>query len=80
MFEKFLHRPVLAIVISLVLVFMGLLSVVTLPVAQFPKIAPPRVLIFLAFPGASADVLVKSTLIPLEQTINGVPGMRLSKL
>ncbi len=76
MFEKFIHRPVLAIVLSLIIVFMGILSLYTLPVSQFPKIAPPRVLIFLAFPGASADVLVNSTLIPLEQSINGVPGMR----
>lgn len=76
MFQKFIHRPVLAIVVSLVIVFMGFLAIKTLPVSQFPEIAPPRVIVFLAFPGASADVLVKSSLIPLEQAINGVPGMR----
>lgn len=47
-----------------------------LPVSQFPEIAPPRVIVTLAYPGASADVLVKSALIPLERSINGVPGMK----
>ena len=76
MFQKFIHRPVLSIVISLVIVFLGFLAIRTLPVSQFPQIAPPRVMITLAFPGASADVLVRSTLIPLERSINGIPGMR----
>jgi HAE1 family hydrophobic/amphiphilic exporter-1 len=76
MFEKFIHRPVLAIVLSLIIVFLGVLATLRLPISQFPTIAPPRVLISLAFPGASADVLVQSALIPLEQSINGVPGMR----
>jgi hydrophobic/amphiphilic exporter-1 (mainly G- bacteria), HAE1 family len=76
MFEKFIHRPVLAIVLSVIIVFLGLLATQTLPVAQFPEIAPPRVIVTLDFPGASADVLVQTALIPLEQSINGVPGMR----
>ena len=76
MFAKFLARPVLAIVISVVIVFLGLLSIKSLPVSQFPDIAPPRVIVFLSFPGASADVLVNSAIIPLEQAINGVQGMR----
>jgi HAE1 family hydrophobic/amphiphilic exporter-1 len=49
MLSKFLRRPVLAIVISLVIVFLGILSAVTLPVSQFPKIAPPRVIVFVTF-------------------------------
>jgi HAE1 family hydrophobic/amphiphilic exporter-1 len=76
MFTVFLHRPVLAIVISLVIVFMGVLAINTLPVSQFPDVAPPQVVVRASFPGASADVLVNSVLIPLEQSINGVPGMR----
>lgn len=76
MFEKFIHRPVLAIVTSLALVFLGGLAIRTLPTAQFPEISPPRVMVFIAYPGASADVLVQSTLIPLEKAINGVPGMQ----
>jgi len=76
MFQKFIHRPVLAIVISIIIVFVGLLSIKMLPVSQFPEVAPPRVMVTLSFPGASADVLVKTSIITIEQAINGVPGMR----
>jgi len=76
MFERFIHRPVLAIVTSVALVFLGVLAIRSLPVSQFPEVSPPRVYIFIEYPGASADVLVQSTLIPLEQAINGVPGMQ----
>ena len=76
MFQSFIQRPVLAIVVSLFLVLIGVLAINTLPTSQFPEIAPPRVLITVAYPGASADVLVQSTLIPLERSINGVPGMK----
>ncbi len=76
MFSKIIFRPVFAIVISVVIVFMGLLSMKQLPTAQFPEIAPTTVSIFIAFPGSNADVLVKSTIISLENAINGVQGMR----
>lgn len=76
MFKRFIHRPVLAIVISVIIVFVGLLSIEQLPVSQFPEIAPTTVNIFIAYPGSSADVLTQSTLIPLETAINGVQGMR----
>lgn len=76
MFSKFIHRPVFAIVISIVIVFIGSLAIFQLPTAQFPEIAPTTVNIFIAYPGASADVLVKSTLITLENSINGVQDMR----
>ncbi|WP_418508546.1 efflux RND transporter permease subunit [Corallibacter sp.] len=76
MFKKFIKRPVLAIVISVIIVFTGLLAIKQLPISQFPQIAPTTVNIFIAYPGSSADVLVKSTLIPLETAINGVQGMR----
>ncbi len=76
MFKKFIHRPVLAIVISVIIVFVGSLAIKQLPISQFPQIAPTTVNIFIAYPGASADVLVKSTLITLENSINGVQGMR----
>jgi len=66
----------LAIVISVIIVFVGLLSIKQLPISQFPDIAPTTVNIFIAYPGSSADVLVKSTLIPLETAINGVQDMR----
>jgi len=76
MLKKIIQRPVLAIVISIVIVFTGTLAIKQMPISQFPQIAPTTVSIFVAYPGASADALVKSTLIPLEQSINGVQGMR----
>jgi len=76
MFTKFIHRPVFAIVISIMIVFVGVLAIKQLPISQFPDIAPTTVNIFIAYPGSSADVLVKSTLITLEQAINGVQDMR----
>ncbi|HNU43292.1 MAG TPA: efflux RND transporter permease subunit, partial [Cyclobacteriaceae bacterium] len=76
MFSKFIQRPVLAIAISLATIFLGLLAINTRPISQFPDIAPPRVNIFIAYPGSSAQVLVESTLIPLERAINGVQGMQ----
>jgi HAE1 family hydrophobic/amphiphilic exporter-1 len=76
MLGVFIKRPVMAIILSLMMVFMGFLSIRTLPTSQFPDIAPPRVLISIAYPGASADVLVQSSLITIERAINGVPGMK----
>jgi HAE1 family hydrophobic/amphiphilic exporter-1 len=76
MFSKFIRRPVFAIVISVMIVFVGTLAIKQLPISQFPDIAPTTVNIFIAYPGASADILVKSTLITLEQAINGVQDMR----
>ena len=76
MFNKFIHRPVLSIVISVAIILMGILAINTLPISQFPTIAPPTVNVFIAYPGASADVLVQSVLIPMERSINGTPGMR----
>ncbi|MBU2920120.1 efflux RND transporter permease subunit [Winogradskyella psychrotolerans] len=76
MFKKFIKRPVLAIVISVIIIFIGGLAIKQLPISQFPQIAPTTVNIFIAYPGSSADVLVNSTLIPLETAINGVQDMR----
>ncbi|MGI4873278.1 MAG: efflux RND transporter permease subunit [Janthinobacterium lividum] len=76
MFSKFIRRPVFAIVISVVILFMGLLAINTLPTSQFPEISPPIVMVSCAYPGASAKVLTESVLIPLEQAVNGVPGMK----
>ena len=76
MFKKFIQRPVLAIAISLGIILSGLLAIFSLPISQFPSIAPPRVMVFMAYPGASADVLVTTTLTPLERAINGVQGMQ----
>ncbi|QNE38279.1 efflux RND transporter permease subunit [Hymenobacter sp. NBH84] len=76
MFSKFIRRPVFAIVISVVIVFLGVMAINTLPTSQFPEISPPMVMVSAAYPGASAKVLTESVLIPLEQAVNGVPGMK----
>ena len=76
MFAKFLQRPALAIVISVLILFLGGLAINTLPISQFPSVAPPSVVVSVSYPGASAEVLVDSVLIVLEQAINGVQDMR----
>ena len=76
MFQKFIHRPVLSIVISLLIVFLGVLSMVKLPVTQFPSISPPKVNVVAEYPGANGELMTKAVLIPLERAINGVPGMK----
>jgi hydrophobic/amphiphilic exporter-1 (mainly G- bacteria), HAE1 family len=76
MFNKFIKRPVLAIVLSLVIIFMGVLAIETLPTSQFPSIAPPMVMVSASYPGASAKSLTESVIIPLEQAINGAWGMK----
>src|ERR1043166_5827824 len=76
MFSLFIKRPVLAIVLSLVIIFMGVLAIKTLPTSQFPSIAPPMVMVSASYPGASAKTLTESVIIPLEQAINGAWGMR----
>lgn len=76
MFNKFIQRPVLSIVISLVIVFLGVLAMTSLPVTQFPSISPPKVNITAEYPGANGELMVKAVVIPLERAINGVPGMK----
>ncbi|RTY80873.1 efflux RND transporter permease subunit [Flavobacterium sp. GSP27] len=76
MFNKFIERPVLSIVISLIIVFLGALALTNLPVTQFPSISPPKVNITADFPGANGELMIKSVIIPLERALNGVPGMK----
>lgn len=76
MFSQILHRPALAIVISLLILFLGGLAINTLPISQFPNVAPPSVIVAVSYPGASANVLTDSVLVILEQAINGVQDMR----
>lgn len=75
MFSKFIDRPVLSIVISLIIVFLGVLSLLKIPVTQYPDIAPPVVAVTTKYTGASAEVCAKAVVTPLERAINGVPGM-----
>ncbi|WP_214225976.1 efflux RND transporter permease subunit [Pedobacter sp. B4-66] len=76
MFNKFIQRPVLSIVISLIIVFLGVLAMTHMPVTQFPSISPPKVNITAEYPGANGELMIKSVIIPLERAINGVPGMK----
>lgn len=76
MFSIFIKRPVLAIVLSLVIIFMGILAINLLPTSQFPEVAPPVVMVSASYPGANAKSLTESVIIPLEQAINGAWGMR----
>ncbi|MCC7114362.1 MAG: efflux RND transporter permease subunit, partial [Burkholderiales bacterium] len=71
----FIDRPIFAAVISVFLVLAGLAAMRTLPIAQYPEIAPPVVTVQAVYPGASAEVLEQTVAAPLETAINGVPGM-----
>jgi len=75
MLKRFIDRPVLSTVISILIVLLGILGVLKLPIAQYPDISPPTVQVTATYSGANADVVLKSVIVPLEQQINGVPGM-----
>ncbi|EJW13643.1 RND efflux system, inner membrane transporter CmeB [Rhodovulum sp. PH10] len=71
----FIERPIFASVISIVIVILGVVSYLSLPVAQYPEIAPPTINVSGQFPGASADTVAETVVAPIEQQINGVEGM-----
>lgn len=75
MLKKFVDNPVLSTVISIVIVILGLLGLTSLPISQYPEIAPPTVQVTASYQGANADVVMKSVIIPLEEQINGVEHM-----
>ncbi|MBC7485410.1 MAG: efflux RND transporter permease subunit [Cytophagaceae bacterium] len=75
MIRKFIERPILSLVISVFIVLLGLLAMFTLPVTQYPDIAPPAVSVITKYTGANAEVCSKAVVTPLERAINGVPGM-----
>ena len=74
--KHFIDRPVLAAVISIVIVLGGIIGVATLPVEQYPDIAPPTVMVRASYPGASAETIQKSVIIPLEEACRSVPAFR----
>ena len=76
MINKLISRPVLSIVISLIILLLGALSLLQLPVTQFPSISPPKVSIVAEYPGANAELMIKAVVIPLERALNGVPGVK----
>lgn len=75
MFKRFISRPILSAVISVLITCLGLLAIQSLPITQFPDIVPPSVTVTARYTGASADVMSKTVATPLERAINGVPGM-----
>ena len=73
--KHFIERPVLASVISIIIVIGGVIGLATLPIEQYPDIAPPTVMVRASYPGASAETIQKSVIVPLEEAINGVENM-----
>lgn len=71
----FIDRPILSIVISVTIMLLGMVGLMTLPVEQYPDIAPPTVNVWASYPGANAETVQKSVVVPLEEAINGVEGM-----
>ena len=74
-FTNFIKRPVLSTVISILIVLLGFIGLVSLPIEQYPDIAPPTVVVFTSYPGADAETVKNSVITPLEESINGVEGM-----
>ena len=74
-FTNFIKRPVLSTVISILIVLLGFIGLVSLPIEQYPDIAPPTVVVYTSYPGADAETVKNSVIVPLEESINGVEGM-----
>ena len=75
MSKFFIRRPIVAIVISILMVIVGAITITRLPVAQFPDIAPPEIRVFALYPGADAETMEKAVATPIEQQVNGVDNM-----
>src|SRR5215475_5507583 len=71
----FIDRPIFATVLSVVITLIGGVALVTLPVAQYPRITPPGVVVSINYPGANAQVVAETVAAPIEQQVTGVPGM-----
>src|SRR5712675_3696987 len=75
MLQKFIRRPVLSTVVSIILLLLGLISLFSLPITLFPDIAPPTVQVTAAYPGANAEVVARAVATPIEEAVNGVENM-----
>ena len=75
MSKFFINRPIVAIVIAIFMVLIGLISMLRLPIAQFPSIVPPEIQVLATYPGANAETLEQSVATPLEEQISGVDNM-----
>ena len=75
MLKTFITRPVLSTVISIIIVILGILGMISLPITQYPDIAPPTIKVTTNYPGANAETVLESVVVPIEEQINGVEGM-----
>ncbi|MCB4798133.1 efflux RND transporter permease subunit [Neotamlana laminarinivorans] len=75
MLKTFIERPVLSTVISIIIVMLGVISITTLPIEEYPDIAPPTIKVSATYTGANAETVLESVIIPIEEQINGVEGM-----
>lgn len=75
MLQRFIERPVLSTVVSVMLTLLGIISLVTLPITEFPDIAPPCIQVHATYPGANAEVVARAVATPLEESVNGVEDM-----
>ncbi|HVU56571.1 MAG TPA: efflux RND transporter permease subunit [Puia sp.] len=75
MFKRFITRPVLSTVVSIILLLLGILSLYSLPITLFPEIAPPSVQVTAVYPGANAEVVARTVAVPIEEAVNGVENM-----
>ena len=73
--DKFINRPVLSTVISILIVILGFIGLTQLPITQYPNIAPPTIMVYTTYPGANAQTVLNSVVAPLENQINGVENM-----
>ena len=74
-FTNFIKRPVLSTVISILIVILGVIGLLSLPIEQYPNIAPPNIVVITSYPGADAQTVKNAVITPLEESINGVEGM-----
>ncbi|MDO6759948.1 efflux RND transporter permease subunit [Tamlana sp. 2_MG-2023] len=75
MLKTFIERPVLSTVISVIIVMLGVISITSLPIEEYPDIAPPTIKVSASYPGANAETVLESVIIPIEEQINGAEGM-----
>ena len=78
--DRFINRPVLSTVISILIVILGVIGLATLPITQYPDIAPPTVSVSATYQGANAQTVLNSVIAPLEDQINGVENMMFCSL
>lgn len=74
--KNFINRPIMSVMLSVVIVIIGVIGLLSLPIEQYPDIAPPTVKVSATYTGANAETIMKSVVTPLEASINGVENMQ----